>query len=132
MNPATHLLRHAHPNFMDGDQISSQVFMPFPRDDGKLSVYDGDQMSAEESYRHYTEELGNRSHSVWAVTKAEADGEGAEAKPDPLPGFAAHSCVDFGSRPEKICRKIAKRLKAFAVQRGCQHLSKSSPPASPG
>lgn len=42
MTPTTLLLRHAHPNFMDGDQITSQVFMPFPKVDGCLSVYKKD------------------------------------------------------------------------------------------
>ena len=120
MNSETHLLRHAHPSFMDGNQITSQVFMPFPKDDGKLSVYDGDQIEPDQSYIHYTSVLGNQSHSVWCVTKAEADGESVTGSPDPLPGFPAHACIDFGDHPEKVCRKIAKRLKSIALARGCQ------------
>ncbi len=122
MNSETHLLRHAHPNFMDGNQITSQVFMPFPRDDGKLSVYDGDQIELEESYLHYTDVLLNQSHSIWTVTKAEADGEGVRGSPDPLPSFPAHACIDFGAHPEKVCRKIAKRLKSMALARGCRYV----------
>jgi hypothetical protein len=39
---------------------------------------------------------------------------------DPLPNFPAHAIIDFGSLPEKMCRKIAKRLKAIVNARGCQ------------
>jgi hypothetical protein len=120
MTPDTLLLRQVHPNFMDGTVVTSQAFMPFPRDDGKLSVYDGDQIGAQDSHQHYTQTMGNQSCGVWAVTKAEADAEGVEGGPDPLPGFPAHAKIDFGSKTEKMCRKIAKRLKAIANARGCQ------------
>ena len=120
MSPGTLLLRQAHPKFMAGETITSQVFMPFPKDEGKLSVYDGVQIGVEDSYRHYTAVLGNESAGVWAVTKAEAEGVEVEGKPDPLEGFPSHACIDFGSLAEKECRKIAKRLKALAEARGCQ------------
>lgn len=119
MSPETILLRQAHPNFMDGPLITSQVFMPFPKDEGKLSVYDGDQITAADAYEHYTETLGNESHSIWAVTKGEADGLDVPASPDPLPAFLSHSVIDFTGRTDKDSRKIAKRLKLFALGRGC-------------
>jgi hypothetical protein len=121
MSPHTLLHRQAHPNFMDGTLITSQVFMPFPKDDGKLSVDDGGLASAEASYRHYTNVLKFESTGVWSVTKQEANDCGVAAGPDPLPGNPAHAMIDFASATEKACRKIAKRLKAFAVARGCQY-----------
>ena len=121
MSPETLLLRQAHPNFMNGLAITSQVFMPFPKDDGELSAYDGDQIGAEDSFKHYTEVVGKESTSVWAVTKAEADGEGVTGGPAPLPDSPAHAKIDFGILPEKSCRKIAKRLKTIAQARGCQY-----------
>ena len=39
----------------------------------------------------------------------------------PLPDSPAHAVIDFGQRSEKECRKLAKRLRDFAVQRGCLH-----------
>ena len=57
MTAETILLRQAHPQFMKGTQITSQVFMPFPKDKGLLSVYDGDQITAADSHRHYTQTL---------------------------------------------------------------------------
>jgi hypothetical protein len=121
MSPTTPLLRQAHPNFMAGGEITSQVFMPFPKDDGSLSVYDGDQCSPADAYEHYTQVLCNQSAGGWSVTKAEADGAGAEGRPDPLPDFPAHAAIDFGGIPEKDRRKVAKRLKALASSRGCQY-----------
>ena len=118
MTPTTLLLRHAHPSFMDGDRITSQVFMPFPKDEGCLSVYDGDLIKPEDSYAHYTQTLGNQSSGLWALTKAETDRENVPASADPLPNFPSHSKIDFGKRLEKDCRKIAKRLKILAAQRG--------------
>jgi len=71
MTPETTLLRQVHPHFIPDGQLTSQAFMPFPKDDGKASVYDGDQISPADSYVHYTRVLGNKSHSVWGVTCAE-------------------------------------------------------------
>ncbi len=122
MTPTTLLHRQAHPKFMDGAVITSQVFIPFPKDEGLLSVYDGDQISAAEAHAHYTQVLGNESHSVWSVTKAEADGEAAPASLDALPDFPSHAKIDFTGKSDKECRKIAKKLKACATARGCQYL----------
>jgi hypothetical protein len=122
MTPTTLLYRQAHPKFVPDGQLTSQAFYPFPNDARLLSVYDGDQISAAEAYRHYTQELGNESHSVWSVTKAEADGETVTASPDPLTDFPYHAKIDFTGKSDKECRKIAKKLKAWATARGCQYL----------
>ncbi len=126
------LLRQAHPHFMDGDRITSQVFLPFPKDEGRLSVYDGDQISAEESHRHYTHILGHSSHSVWGVSGKEVDETGLSSVADPLPDFPAHALIDFRATAsllrltEKDFRKFAKRLKALADSRGCLYQPGSS------
>lgn len=121
MNPDTVLYRQAHPKFMDGGNLTSQVFMIFPRDDGLLSTYDGDMISAKDSHFHYTTVLNNVSDSVWGVSKAEADACGVPASPDPLPNFPEHSKIEFGNRDNKESRVIAKRLKSLAQARGCQY-----------
>jgi hypothetical protein len=121
MNQTTLLLRQAHPNFVVDGQPSSQAFMPFPKDEGNLSVYDGDQVSAAEAFEHYTKTLILQSHSVWAVSKEEADGEGVPASPDPLENFPAHAKLEFTKVSEKTWRKVAKQLKILAAKRGCQH-----------
>lgn len=121
MNSETLLLRQAHPNFVKDNLVTSQAFVPFPKDGGLLSVYDGEQVSALDSYRHFTQVLKNQSHSVWAVTKREADDAGTPGIADSLPENPAHTAIDFRGVPESSWRKIAKRLKAAAIDRGCQY-----------
>ena len=107
---------------MDGAQITSQVFIPFPRDDGMLSVDDGDLISASEAHTYYTQILGNESDSVWSVSNTEAHGETVPGIPTPEPGRPSHASIDFRGKTDKECRKIAKKLKALAAARGCQYL----------
>jgi len=118
MNDQTLLLRQVHPNFFPGGEVSSQAFFPFPKDDGRLSVDDGDQITAANSYQHYTVTLGFESAGVWAVNGAEVVSVGLAYQPDPVAGNSAHAVIDFGALAEKECRKLAKRLKKFAVDRG--------------
>lgn len=118
MNDHTLLFRQVHPAFFPDGAVSSQAFFPFPKDNGKLSVYDGDQTSAEASYQHYTVSLRLASIGVWAVSGEEVVSAGLAYQPDPVDGNAAHGVVDFADRAEKECRKLAKRLKRFAVDRG--------------
>lgn len=121
MNADTLLLRQAHPQFAPGGQLTSQVFYPFPKDEGLLSVDDGDQISPEEAFGHYTTVLRLESSGVWAVAKREADGESVPAVPTPEPDRPSHASLDFRGKSDKECRRIAKRLKALALQRGCLH-----------
>jgi hypothetical protein len=127
MNVYTLLLRQAHPNFMDGDLPTSQVFMPNSEDQGRMSAYDGDQISPSDAHAHYTGTLKKQSHSGWAVSKGEADSNSVPASPDPLPDFPSHSKIEFSQLPETRWRRAAKRLKALAIARGCQF--KGNPPA---
>ena len=124
MNPETILLRQAHPTFMPDDVLTSQVFFPFPKDEGLLSAYDADQITASDSYDHYTTVLKNESHSVWGVTCQEAAAETVPGSPDPSPENPAHAKIDFTAHlgNQKQCRKIAKQLKALAAARGCLFL----------
>lgn len=124
MNSHTLLLRQVHPNFIAEGQVSSQAFVPFPKDENKLSLYDGDQISASDSYLHYTEQLRFQSAGVWAVTCEEAAQLNLPSKPDPLEDFPQHALIDFTSHPATSHRKLAKRLREFAVARGCLHAPK--------
>ncbi|MCL1861501.1 MAG: hypothetical protein FWG52_08240 [Proteobacteria bacterium] len=119
MNEQTLLLRQVHPEFFPEGEVTSQAFFPFPKDEGKLSVDDGDRVTAEDSYRHYTVNLGLKSVGVWAVNGAEVVSARLTFRPDPVAGNEAHSVIDFGALAEKECRKLAKRLKKFALDRGC-------------
>lgn len=121
MNDQTLLLRQVHPNFFLAGELSSQAFFPFPKDDGKLSVYDGDQISAEASYEHYTLDLGLESVGVWAVAGEEVVSVALAYRPDPVAGNQSHANIDFNALAEKECRKLAKKLKKFAVDRGSRY-----------
>ncbi|MEY2149900.1 hypothetical protein AB7849_03165 [Rhodanobacter sp. 115] len=123
MNPESVLLRQVHPDFIPDGKLTSQAFYPFPKDDGKLSAYDGDQISAAAAFEHYTTKIGFESRGVWGVDCKEVNEVGLECQPDPLPESPAHALIDFGKSTEKECRKLAKRLKAFALARGCLHAS---------
>ncbi len=118
MNNQTLLFRQVHPAFFPDGAVSSQAFFPFPKDNGKLSVYDGDQILAEASYQHYTVNLRLKSIGVWAVNGEEVVSTGLSYQPNPIDGNPAHVVIDFGDRAEKECRKLAKRLRKFAVDRG--------------
>jgi hypothetical protein len=113
------LLRQVHPNFYIGGQLSSQAFFPFPKDKWKLSVYDGELVSPAQSFVHYTQNQILESVGVWGVSNIEVTEIGLTSEPDPLPDSPAHALIDFNNAPDKECRKLAKKLKAFAVAHGC-------------
>ncbi|OQC41352.1 MAG: hypothetical protein BWX66_00754 [Deltaproteobacteria bacterium ADurb.Bin058] len=48
MNVHTLLLRQIHPDFIQNQRVSSQAFRPTPKDERKLSVYDGDLITPAE------------------------------------------------------------------------------------
>jgi len=121
MNAETLLLRQVHPDFIPDGQLTSQAFMPFPKDKGKLSVYDGDQISAAESHQHYTQVLLNASESAWGVTCAEVAKTNLTSESAPLKNFPAHALIDFTIHPPNSFRKLAKKLKEFALTRGRLH-----------
>src|SRR5262245_40202003 len=100
--------------------MTSQVFKPTPKDNSRLSVYDGDQVTASQAWSHYTTELGFASTGVVAVTVAECEALALPAEPDPLP-FPAHAVIRFDTCTPSQIEKKAKRLKAAAETRGWLH-----------
>ena len=116
MNPETLLLRQVHPAFVQADRITSQVFTPRATDQNRLSVYDGDQISAEQAWKHYTEEQRLMSAGVVAVTVAECLKEGLNAYPDPS-DFPEHVVIEFGEMGKGRTKAVAKRLRVVAEQR---------------
>lgn len=119
MNEDTFLYRQAHPNFTRGEDITSQVFFPFPKDDGQLSVDDGDQTTPGESFDHFNVVEGCESEGVWAVKVRETEESELTATPDPKEDWPPHALIDFRGHDLKKHRKLAKKLKAFAMEHGC-------------
>ena len=64
MTDDTLLLRQVNPAWIQDGRITSQVFRPTPKDSKRLSVYDGDQISAEDAWSHYVRELELESVGV--------------------------------------------------------------------
>jgi hypothetical protein len=124
LNGATLLHRQVNPSWVQQGRVTSQVFKPTPKDNRRLSVYDGDQVSAFHAWLHYTTELGLTSIGVLAVTVAECETLDLEAVPDPAP-FPAHAVIKFDACTPSQIEKKAKRLKAASEARGWLHQAES-------
>ena len=120
MTTDTLLLRQVSPSWAQAGRITSQVFKPTPKDQKRLSVYDGDQVSAEDSWGHYTEELGHSSVGVMAVTVAECAVLDLPAEADPK-SFPEHVLIKFDNCSNSQIVKKAKHLKKVAEARGWQY-----------
>ncbi len=120
MTDSTLLLRQVNPSWIQAGRITSQVFKPTPKDENRLSVYDGDQITAETSWRHYTGELGFSSVGVVAVTVGECLSQGLAAESDPRP-FPSHAVVTFSGCSGTQVERKARHLKKAAENRGWQY-----------
>lgn len=125
MNDNTFLYRQIYPEFTQLDRQdqqvrpTSQAFLP-SASDGKLSVYDGDQITAEASWFHYTDVLKLESCGVAAFTVLECRAIDLPVISDGIP-YPEHISVDFtglSSRSQRATR--AKQLRAAANARGWQ------------
>ena len=117
MTGATLLLRQIHPNFVQDGFASSVAFRPNEFDQGLMSVYDGDLITAEASWTHYTTVSKKKSVGATALTVDECAAESLLARSDPVP-FPEHAVVDFTSVEEKHWRTKGKKLQAKALARG--------------
>ncbi len=117
MNAKTILLRQINPSFVDGGSVTSQAFKPTPKDENKLSVYDGDLISPKDSFNHFVSRPACYSLGVMGLSCAECAEESLIAQPDTLP-FPEHAIIDFSLHNETQIRKKAKKLRDIAVQRG--------------
>lgn len=119
MTEATPLLRQINPAFIQQGRVTSQAFRPTPKDRQELSVYDGDLITPEGAWRHFTDG-GFRSVGVLAVTVGECRTEGLAARPSPEQ-FPEHAVIDFGDFTGSQAEKRGKRLKDLAWSRGWLH-----------
>lgn len=117
MNTDTLVLRQIHPAFVQAGRVTSQAFRPTPKDQGRLSAYDSDQITAEASHVHYTTELGLTSVGVLAVTVGECAEVQLVVEADPEP-FPPHIVVVFTELTESQCEKRSKKLSAKAADGG--------------
>jgi len=132
MDKSTLLHRQVHPSFVQENRISSQVFQniayseleitssvftPTSKDGNKLSVYNGNKFSSEQSFLHYIQNY--KSMGVVSVSVEECEANDLSCTEDNNP-FDGHSYIDFDPLVGNQVRVKAKILKSLAVKRGWQ------------
>ena len=120
MNRNTLLLRQVSPSWMRDGRPTRQAFIPTAKDKGYLSVYDGDMITAEESWLHHTQKLGLISVGVVAVSCDECAALELPVAPDPEP-FPSHVTINLNGYTRAQIRRKAKVLSILANARGWQY-----------
>lgn len=131
MTNETLLHRQIHPTWIQNDVVSSQAFIeeksiaslsftPSAKDKNKLSVYNGDKFSPEESFNHFA--INFESAGVLSVTIVEVNSIGSLSAYEDNNPFDGHSVIDYSKveSPTQI-KKKAKKIKNIAIQRGWTH-----------
>ena len=118
MKENTLLHRQIHPSWLryDGDP-NAQAFKPTRKDNGLLSCYDGDLITAEDSWKHYTGQLMLSSVGAVSVTVSECFEQELPVIPDPSP-FPEHVLMDFRGLTRREIEQRADALKKAATARG--------------
>ncbi len=120
MTDNTLLHRQVNPSWVQQGRVTSQAFRPTPKDDKKLSVYDGDKITAAKAWEHFTVTLTLSSVGVLAVTVAECTSLELSPTPDEKE-FPEHALIDFTPHTEKEIVGKSKLLKVRAETRGWQY-----------
>jgi hypothetical protein len=120
MNEHTILLRQIHPTWIQQGNVTSQAFRPTTKDSMKLSVYDGDQINAEQAWLHYTSALGHESVGTMGVTVGECASMNLPARPDPQV-FPEHAVIDFTGMTHRLVVSNSKLLRQIATIRDWLH-----------
>lgn len=121
MEKSTLLYRQVNPNWLIDGRPTSQTFTPFPKDEGKLSAYNGKKWTAQDSFLHFTENQGFEAIGNLAVTPKECDESDLQTIEDNIP-FDGHAYIDFTPFTTGQVRTKAKQLKNKALQRGFTYL----------
>ena len=119
MTPETLLHRQVPATYVQHGEITSQVFKPTAKDKGRLSVYDGSRISAEDAWKHYVQTLGYKSIGVAAVTVQECRDLQLDVEADPA-SFEEHAVIDFTGFSRSQSERKADSLKRCAIMRGWQ------------
>ena len=116
MTSSTLLMRQIHPNFIQNGRPTTQAFRPTPKDESRLSVYDGDQIQPQPAWGHYTDVLGLVSAGVMGIAAQECSSLSLPVSPDPE-SFTEHCVIDFSGLTKSDVGKKAKLLADFATAR---------------
>lgn len=123
MTPDTLLFRQVNPSWVRSGRVTSQAFTPTKKDKKRLSVYDGDKITAEDAWKHYVRELELVSIGVLAVTVAECDSQTLPVEPDP-DRFPAHAVIKFDNNSNAQIERKAKHLSNAQTERKAKHLKR--------
>lgn len=138
------LYRQIHPSWVSKGRIGTQSFTPFPRDQGGLSVHNGDLITPYKAWRQHTKNY--KSMGVLAVSLQECRIIGLKVKPDPKEApqiettlledeypsvediqdsetFAkAHCLIDFNEFDEDLWKSKGRILLDLALDRNWKYL----------
>jgi len=117
MSPDTILIRQIHPSFVQNGRVGSNAFCPTPKDEGKLSTYDGDKIDAQSAWQHYTGELHFESAGAFGLGVSECDSLELPVTEAPEP-FPEHVIIDFNAFGSSAIKRKSKKLRNYAVERG--------------
>ena len=126
MNEDTLLYRQINPSWVQSGRVSSQAFKPSAKDNKRLSVYDGDMITAEDAWKHYTGELRFTSIGILAVSRGDCTAQELLVKLDPTP-HPAHAVIDFTAYSGTQVKRKAKQLTKAAMERGWQYKANATP-----
>ena len=100
--------------------VSSQAFRPSAYDHGQLSVYDGNQITAEASWRHHVKDPARPPPvGVLSVSVDECSNLDLQVRPDP-DAFPEHMLIDFSEFGISQVKKKSSHLRDYAMVRGWQ------------
>ena len=119
MTDDTTLHRQVNTSWIQNGRPSSQTFRPTPKDQFLLSLYDGDRIDAEASWKHFIS-AGNNSVGVLSLLVREFVAEELTCHSSPEV-FAEHAHADYTGFTEGQMRGIGKRLLVVALNRGWQY-----------
>jgi hypothetical protein len=128
VQPETLLMRQINPSWIQNGRVTSQAFCPTAKDEGRLTVYDGDLIRPQASWDHFTQALGYSSAGVMAVTRAECLVEQLDVIEDHFP-FPEHCSVDFSPFSNSEIKGKAKALSACARLRDWLYIPRTPAPS---
>lgn len=117
MNGDTLLYRQIHPTWVQDGRVGSLAFRPSPKDDGFLSVADGDQITAQAAWDRHLNLKRGQSCGVLAVQVSECEALELPVIPDGDPD-PDHVSVDFRELSRGQIDKKARSLRNSAEERG--------------
>jgi hypothetical protein len=115
----TMLHRQVNSSWIQNGRPSSQTFRPTPKDKFRLSLYNGELIDAESSWKHFTN-AGHDSVGVLSLVVREFAAEEIACHSSPEV-FPEHAHADYSGLTEGQMRGKGKRLLQVALNRGWQY-----------